>query len=37
MAAVLREPNAVNGKRIGVVFTGGNVDSGTFARVLSQA
>ena len=37
LAAVLRERNAVNGRRIGVVFTGGNVDSSTFARVLSEA
>jgi threonine dehydratase len=37
LAAVLRERNAVNGRRIGVVFTGGNVDSSKFARVLSEA
>jgi threonine dehydratase len=35
LAAVLGEGAAVRGKRVGVVFTGGNVDSGTFARVLA--
>jgi threonine dehydratase len=34
LAAVLRERTAVAGKRVGVVLTGGNVDAGTFARVL---
>jgi threonine dehydratase len=35
LAAVLREGPAVAGRRIGVVFTGGNVDADTFARVLA--
>ncbi len=35
LAAVLREGPAVAGGRIGVVFTGGNVDADTFARVLA--
>lgn len=35
LAAVLREREAVAGRRVGVVFTGGNVDSATYARVLS--
>jgi threonine dehydratase len=35
LAAVLREREAVGGRRIGVVFTGGNVDAAAFARVLS--
>jgi len=35
LAAILRERPAVAGKRIGVVFTGGNVDAATFARVLA--
>jgi threonine dehydratase len=35
LAAILREREAVGGRRIGVVFTGGNVDAATFARVLS--
>ena len=35
LAAVLGESAAVRGKRIGVVFTGGNVDAATFARVLA--
>ncbi len=35
LAAVLRERDAVAGKRIGIVLTGGNVDRDTFARVLA--
>jgi threonine dehydratase len=35
LAAVLRERGAVDGKRIGIVLTGGNVDTDTFARVLA--
>jgi threonine dehydratase len=34
LAAVLREPGRVSGQRVGVVFTGGNVDAETFSRVL---
>jgi len=35
LAAVLQDRNAVPRKRIGVVFTGGNVDAAAFARVLA--
>lgn len=35
LAAILGEGAAVRDRRVGVVFTGGNVDSGTFARVLA--
>jgi threonine dehydratase len=35
LAAVLRDRAFVAGKRIGVVFTGGNVDASTFAGVLA--
>jgi threonine dehydratase len=35
LAAVLQERDALRGKRIGVVFTGGNVDADVFARVLA--
>jgi threonine dehydratase len=35
LAAILREGDVVAGKRIGVVLTGGNVDSDTLARVLA--
>jgi threonine dehydratase len=34
-AGVLRDRDAVAGRRIGVVFTGGNVDADVFARVLA--
>jgi threonine dehydratase len=34
LAAVLRERESLAGKRVGVVFTGGNVDAAVFARVL---
>jgi threonine dehydratase len=37
LAAVLREASVVAGKRVGVVFTGGNVDAAVFARVLGAA
>jgi threonine dehydratase len=36
LAAVLRERDAVGGGRVGAVFTGGNVDAATFARVLAE-
>ena len=36
LAAILREREAVAGRRIGTVFTGGNVDKETFARVLGE-
>lgn len=36
LAAVLQERNKNEGSRIGVVFTGGNVDRDTFARVISS-
>jgi threonine dehydratase len=35
LAAVLRDREAVAGRRIGVVLTGGNVDTAAFARVLA--
>jgi len=35
LAAVLQERPKLAGKRVGVVFTGGNVDANTFARVLA--
>ena len=35
LAAILRERREIAGKRIGVVFSGGNVDAATFARVLA--
>ena len=35
LAAILQERQDLAGKRIGVVFTGGNVDANTFARVLA--
>jgi len=37
LAAILGEAAVVRGRRVGVVLTGGNVDSGTFARVLAAA
>jgi threonine dehydratase len=36
LAAVLQERASVAGKRVGVVFTGGNVDATVFARVLTR-
>ena len=36
LAAVIREGDVVRGKRVGVILTGGNVDSVTFARVLAE-
>ena len=35
LAAVLADRDRVAGKRIGVIFTGGNVDAPVFARVLA--
>ena len=35
LAAVLQDRDRVAGRRIGVVFTGGNVDAAVFARVLA--
>jgi threonine dehydratase len=35
LAAVLQERDTLGGKRVGVVFTGGNVDAAVFARVLA--
>lgn len=35
LAGVLRERESLRGKRVGVAFTGGNVDAPVFARVLS--
>jgi threonine dehydratase len=35
LAAILQEREQVAGKRVGVVFTGGNVDASVFARVLT--
>jgi threonine dehydratase len=37
LAAALKERNELQGKRTGVVLTGGNVDAATFAEVLSGA
>ena len=37
LAAVLQDRAAVAGKRIGLVFTGGNVDAAVFARVLAAS
>jgi len=34
LAAALKEKNVLNGKRVGLVITGGNVDYDVFARVL---
>jgi threonine dehydratase len=34
LAAVLKERDALRGKRVGVVFTGGNVDREVFLKVL---
>lgn len=36
LAAVLQERDRIRGQRVGVVLTGGNVDAGTFARVLGE-
>src|SRR5215471_2242586 len=35
-AAALKEKSALNGKRVGIVLTGGNVDRDIFARVLAD-
>jgi threonine dehydratase len=37
LAAVLRERDTPGGRRVGVVFTGGNIDAAVFARVLAGA
>ena len=37
LAAVLRDRERIAGQRVGVVHTGGNVDMGTFARVLAAS
>lgn len=37
LAAVLRERDLVAGQRVGVVFTGGNIDAPAFTRVLGAA
>lgn len=34
LAAALKEKNALRGKRVGLVATGGNVDHDVFAKVL---
>lgn len=36
LAGAIKERDRNGGKRIGVVLTGGNVDAGVFARVLSE-
>ena len=36
LAALLRDREAVGGRRVGAVFTGGNVDSETFARIIGS-
>lgn len=35
LAAVLQEPAAVHGRRVGIVLSGGNADSSQFSRVLA--
>ena len=35
LAAVLQERERLAGRRVGVMFTGGNVDAKVFARVLA--
>jgi len=35
-AAALKEKSALNGKRVGIVLTGGNVDRDIFAKVLAD-
>lgn len=37
LAALLRDRAALAGRRVGVVFTGGNVDAAVFARVLADS
>jgi threonine dehydratase len=36
LAAALKEKNALRGKRLGLVVTGGNVDHDVFAKVLQD-
>ncbi len=37
LAAAMQEQNSARGKRIGIVFTGGNVDRATYAAILNGA
>jgi threonine dehydratase len=37
LAAVLQDRDRVSGKRVGLVFTGGNVDAAIFARILAAS
>jgi threonine dehydratase len=37
LAAVLNERENVAGRKVGTIFTGGNVDAGTFARILGRS
>jgi threonine dehydratase len=37
LAAAIQEKGSLSGRRIGVVLTGGNVDSSTFSRVLAAS
>jgi threonine dehydratase len=37
LAGALEEKHTLNGKRIGIVLTGGNVDSAMYQQVLSAA
>jgi threonine dehydratase len=37
LAALLQEREAMHGKRVGIVISGGNVDADVFARVLSRS
>ena len=36
LGAALKENDALRGKRVGLVITGGNVDHDVFAKVLSD-
>ena len=36
LGAALKEKDALRGKRVGLVITGGNVDHDVFAKVLSD-
>jgi threonine dehydratase len=36
LAAALKEKNALQGKRVGLVITGSNVDHDVFARILED-
>jgi threonine dehydratase len=35
LAAALKEKSVLNGKRVGLVITGGNVDRHIFAKILA--